>query len=150
MKRSLKTLMVAVCAVILASMIGCSKTEKLIIGTWDAEKAISTITISGSGTAYDGTRCDTIIYVEGQASMTFKDDNTMTASSLNMSTGEKEVSNATYAIDDDKLTITYGNDVSEYTIMDIDKSNMQLRSTMDETQGQASMKAVIDLYLKKK
>ena len=150
MKNVIKTLAVALCAALTFGLTGCSKdAEDLIIGKWDLLEAISTTTVSGTGTEYDGTMTDTTTFKEGEASFTFNEDNTVVIYSVDEETGEPSTETGTYTLNDKKLILSSNGRSNEMTIIEISKKEMTLNTTMSMSEDGASMTMSVDMRFKK-
>lgn len=152
MYKTIKILVATVCAMATLSLVGCSKDpEDLIIGTWYAQKIVTTTTVSGMGEEYDGTTTDTETFKEGEAGFTFKEDGTVLILTLDEETGKTDTETANYTISDKTLTISDGDESQTMTIASIDKKEMHLSATLNmPVPAGATASSTTDMYFKKK
>ena len=122
------------CAAMMFAFTGCSDDfeEDDLIGSWDLKKTTYTETISGltgEYAQYNGTHTETEYPENGESTtLTFNSDHTCT--SAETFEGQTYTSNATWSLNDDKLTITYieGGETSteQATIVELDGSKLVL------------------------
>ena len=149
MKKTMKFLAMAFVVALTLGITGCQKdNEDLIIGKWNVLDMISTTTISGMGSEYDGVVTDTVTYKEGEASFTFNEDNTVVAYSIEEN-GEPSIENGTYTLNDNSLILTLDDQSAEMTIVKLNKKEMTLNGSSNREQGGVSIAVSVDLHFKK-
>lgn len=122
------------CAAMMFALTGCSDDfeEDDLIGSWNLKKTTYTETISGltgEYAQYNGTHTETEYPENGESTiLTFNSDHTCT--NTETYEGQTYTSNATWSLNDDKLTITYieGGETSteQATIVELDGSKLVL------------------------
>ena len=136
--KSFKAIAAMFCAALVLTLTGCSKDpEDLIIGTWNATKAIATYSYGGN------TQTETETFKEGESQMTFKEDGTVVIKSTD--NGEVSEETGSYTVDDHKITLTAEGQSMTGDIVSIDKKEMEIKFNMS-MQG-ATMTA--DMFFKK-
>ena len=130
MKATIKTILPAICVVLMFALTGCTKSnEDLIIGSWQSTRYIGSYSVSGYSDEALNIKETWDEAPEGSVILTFRDDNTVT--SKQTFDDETFTVNATYSIEGDKLTIKYpyGDWASEvFTIAKLDKKELHLYS----------------------
>lgn len=141
------------CALMTIGLVGCSKEPAdLIIGTWNATNATMTMTITGMGEDYDGSETEEFAYKEGEYTMIFYKDNTMSIKMYDSEDGTEESMNGTYSISDNKLYLESADDAdyAEMDIVSLDKKNLVLGQKLEmpmgeDGQGRMTMETKITL-----
>ena len=108
--KTLKTLAAVVIAALTLSLTGCGKdAEDLIIGSWNMNSVIYTITTSGltgDYAQYNGSHTETETPGPGESTvLTFQKDGTMTSTYTDEDGTYTQA--GTYTVKDDKLTMTF-------------------------------------------
>ncbi len=137
MKKTFKFFMAVAFATVTLGFASCSKTEDLIIGSWELQSETYTQTISGfSGeyAEYNGTHTETMTPSDGQSNVvTFNNDGTVTI--VTTYQNESETDNGTYTVSDDQLTMTINNISQVYDITEINKSELVISTTVSRTES---------------
>lgn len=150
MKNLLKTLAVALLTVVTINLVGCSKDpEDLIIGTWNATQVIATTTVSGMGEDWDGTYVDTMSYKDGDYSFTFNEDKSVVIAGYDEEEEESFEEKGTYTLNDKTLVVTMDGQSQELTIVDLDKKNLTLRTSVSMAGAEGSFTMDTEMHFKK-
>jgi len=136
MKKTFKFFMAVAFAAVTLGLTGCSKTEDLILGSWELQSETYTHSISGltgEYAEYNGTQTETMTPSEGESIVvTFNNDGTVITVTTYQNNGNTQ--SGTYTVSDDKLTMTIDNVAQVFDITDISKSEMVLTMTESRTE----------------
>lgn len=124
MKKTFKTFLAVAIAALTLSLTGCTKDkEDLILGTWKV--------VSNTVTYNMGGQTETESLLDGEATITFKNDGTVTTWSKDED-GEEYTESGKWSISDDKLKLEYEDSetqmmpVMTFNIDKLDKKNLEL------------------------
>ena len=132
--KSMKVFAAMFCAAMMFAFTSCSKdfSEDDLIDSWQLKKTVVTETISGltgEYAQYNGTHTETEYPENGESTtLTFNSDHTCTSTEIGDGGDYSYTSNATWSLNDDKLTITYIEDgetrTEQATIDELDGSKL--------------------------
>ena len=143
MKKSLKTLLAAICAVLTLSLTACQKdAEELILGTWVENEAIYNFTQGGE------TESMSMLEPGETAEFTFNNDGTYT--SIYHSVDGDAESIGRWSINDDMITMTDEFGPMAYHIDKLDKKafNLTYTDSGEDEDGPYSMTIVMKMARK--
>ena len=144
MKKHIKLFAALALSVLTLAFASCTKSnEELIVGKWNANRVVMTVTISGAGEDYDGTQTDEQTFEAGEAGFTFQEDGTLIIWSRD---GEDQTAN--YTVNDNTLTITIpGVEVNEtYTIELLNKKQLSLKSHLEMSNEGVTMSMDTEIH----
>jgi len=142
MKKQIKLFAALALSVLTLTFASCTKSnEELIVGKWNANRAVMTVTFSGAGEEYDGTHTEEHAFEAGEAGFTFQEDGTLIVWSRD---GEDQT--AQYTVKDNNLIITTDEEETTYTIELLNKKQLTLKSHLEMSEEGVTMSMDTEMH----